>query len=204
MHQFNPLIQALLDNLGESAAVILLATLALYATRIKVWWAERSIRGFERSVNKNVKIRELLAELRVPYMADRVTLYQFHNGEYYHSGDSIMKCSLTHFVTRVGVANPSPSQNIPTGQMIQTVKVLKENPSVTLSLNTFEDDNFLDCLFTATGTQAVLAAAVRDSRKNWLGIVCVEWLCDKVDNPPQESSILNYARYLGDSLSKKT
>lgn len=204
MHQFNPLIQGLLDNLGESAAVILLAMLALYAGRIKVWWAERSIRGFERSVNKNVKIRELLAELRVPYLADRVSLYQFHNGEYYHSGDSIMKCSLTHFVTRVGVANPSLSQNIPTGQMIQSVKVLKENLSVTLSQNTFEDDSFLDCLFTATGTQVVLAAAIRDNRKNWLGVVCVEWLSEKATQPPQDNSILNYARYLGDCLSKKT
>src|SRR4051812_24213923 len=111
MAHISPLLQALLDNLGESAAVIFLGILALSARRIKVLWTDRVMRSFERSVNKNVRIRELLAELRVPYMADRVCLYQFHNGEYFHSGDSIMKCSLTHFVTRVGVSNPGMSQN---------------------------------------------------------------------------------------------
>jgi hypothetical protein len=201
MDHISPLLQALIDNLGESAAVIVLAILGLSATKIQTWWKDRTIKRFERGINQNVRLRELLSELRVPYTADRVRLYQFHNGDYYHSGESIMKCSLTHFVTKVGVANPIGGQSIPSTQMVLSLKAIQDKSSVLFTYGTLEDDSFLDGLFLNNGSFAVLVTAVRDSRKNWVGVLCVDWLTDP--GIRDDKSLLVYARQIGDFLSTK-
>lgn len=202
MNHLSPLLQALADNIGESAAVIILAALGLSASKIKNWWQDRTIRAFERGINQNVRLRELLSELRVPYTADRVRLYQFHNGDYYHSGESIMKCSLTHFVTKIGVANPPLSQNIPTTQMIMSLKALQDDSVFEFQPNSFDDDSLQDSLFQNTGAELCMGAVVRNSRGNWIGILCVDWMDDpKIKEP---GNLLTYAKLVGQFLSAKS
>lgn len=203
MEHISPLLQALIDNLGESAAVGVLAILGMFRGRITNWWKDRAIKAFERGINQNVRLRELLSELRVPYKADRVCLYQFHNGDYYHSGESIMKCSLTHFVTKIGVANPTASLNLPSTQMIMSLKALQDHPTVPLLYDTFTDDNFLESLFTDNGTYKAMATTVRDTRRNWIGILCVSWMSDPGPAVTGES-LLSYSRQIGEFLSRKT
>jgi hypothetical protein len=199
MEHISPLLQALVDNLGESAAVIILAVLALSASKVKTWWKDRISRRFERGINQNVRLRELLSELRVPYSADRVCLYQAFNGEHYLAGGSVMKMFLTHFVTKVGVANPPIGQMIPTTQMVMSLKALQSEPFSVFEADTFVDDNFLEELFTETGNSKVMVTAVRDVRKNWVGILCVSWMSDsgKLDEKP----LLKYSRMIGEFLS---
>jgi hypothetical protein len=199
MEHISPLLQALIDNLGESAAVILLAILALGGAKFKTWWKDRAFKRFERGINKNVRLREILSELRVPYNADRVYLYQFFNGEFYLSGGSVMKTSLTHFVTKVGVANPLVLPIIPTTQMVMSLKAIHDSPSSIFQVDTFNDDNFLERLFTETGNNKVLVTAVHDVRKNIVGILCVSWMADpgQIDS----EAILSYSRMVGEFLS---
>lgn len=201
MEHISPLLQALIDNLGESAAVIVLAVLGLSANRIKTWWKDRAIKAFERGINQNVRLRELLSELRVPYAADRVRLYQFHNGDAYHSGESIMKCSLTHFVTRVGVANPPLSQNIPTTQMIMSLKALQDNGVFEFRPDSFDDDSLQDSLFSTTGTKQCLGCVVRNNRGNWVGVLTICWMDEP--KPRDTGQLITYSKLVGQFLSSK-
>jgi hypothetical protein len=202
MEHISPLLQALIDNLGESAAVCVLAALGFSWKSIQNWWKDRAIRAFERGINQNVRLRELLSELRVPYSADRVRLYQFHNGEYYHSGESIMKCSLTHYVTRIGVANPPAGLGIPTTQMVMSLKLLQDNASVELLPDTFDDDSLQDSIFVETGAQLALASVVRNSRSNWIGILVVCWMNKPKTADPEQ--LKNYAKLIGQFLSQRS
>ena len=201
MDRISPLLQALIDNLGESAAVLVLAALAMFSTKISTWWKDRSSRAFEKGINQNVRLRELLSELRVPYNADRICLYQFFNGSYYLAGGGIMKTILTHYVTKVGVANPNISCKtvVLTTQMVMSLKALQDNPASVFRQDTFPDDSFLDALFIETGSTAVFVAAVRDARKNWIGILCVDWLTDP--GLLSEESLIKYAHQIGQFLS---
>lgn len=201
MSHISPLLQALIDNLGESAAVVVLAILGIALTPVKVWWKERAMKRFERSINQNVRLRELLAELRVIYKADRAELWQLHNGEFYVSGTSIMRCSLTHYVTKTGIASPLPVQNIPTTHMLMTLKTLQDSATGRFVHGGLPDDNFQEALFAATGNSVVMAGAVRDLRKNWLGVLCVSW----IDDPGVTSNddITSYAQQIGEIISKK-
>jgi len=199
MEPFAPFLQELFNNLSEIIIFLAIAIITASLGHIKRWWQDRAIKRFERGINQNVRLRELLSELRVPYQADRVCLYQFYNGDYYLAGGSIMKTFLTHFVTKVGVSNPAAGEMIPSTQMVMSLKALQDKPSVILLADTFADDNFLESLFVETGNQKVLATAVRDIRRNWIGILCVAWLTDP--GKRSDDILLSYAKQIGDFLS---
>lgn len=189
------------DSIGELVVLVLAGIGAAFFGRIKTWWKDRALKRFERGINQNVRLRELLSELRVPYSADRVCLYQFHNGDYYHSGESIMKCSLTHFVTKVGVANPIAGEHIPSTQMIMSLKALQESLVCEFTQDSGVDDTFIDSVFTASGTHTILATAVRDNRRNWIGILFVAWISKP--NHAEHASLISYSKQIGDFLSTR-
>lgn len=201
MEQLSPLLQALIDHLGESAAVFVLAIFGMFYRRILNWHRDRSLKRFERGINQNVRLRELLAELRILYGADRTCIYQIHNGEYYHSGNSIMKCSLTHYTTKNAIAAPALTSNIPTTQMAATLKCLQDCDACILNHTSFTDDLMIDALFINTGIETVIATPIRDARRNWIGILCVAW----IDTPPkiENEEIIKYSRSIGEFLTAK-
>jgi hypothetical protein len=201
MEFFSPLARIIMENLGESVATFSIVIVGIFWKQGRVWWRERDMRKFERGINQNVRLRELLSELRVPYHADRVCLYQFFNGNYYLAGGSIMRCFLTHFVTKAGVSNPPVGQMIPTTQMVMTLKSLQDKATAAIAADTFIDDNFADGLFVETGATRVFATAVRDPRKNWIGILCICWLNDP--GIQDDGPLLEYSRLIGAFLSQK-
>jgi hypothetical protein len=198
---FAPFLQDLFHNFAEILIFLALAIVTAFLGRIKNWWKDRAVKQFERGINQNCRVRELLSELRVLCKADRAELWQLHNGEFYVSGTSIMKCSLTHYVTKTGIASPSPVQNIPTTHMLMTLKGLQDNTCSQYAHGTLADDSFQDAIFAATGNNIVVAAAVRDLRKNWIGIVCVAWIRELTLDP--KSEIESYAQQIGELVSKK-
>jgi hypothetical protein len=72
----------------------------------KVYEMLKSIGGIENLVQLNKNIQEKLTEVRVLLDADRVKLFQFHNGDHYIGGDSALKCSITHLSLKAGVSYP--------------------------------------------------------------------------------------------------
>lgn len=201
MEAFGPFLEQLFHNTAEIILLLVMAIVTACLGKIKTWWQDRAAKRFEKGINRNVRTRELLAELRVLSNADRVCLYQFFNGEYYLAGGSLMKCSLTHFVTKLGIANPVPGPVIPTTQMVLSLKALQDKPTTIFLHDTMIDDNFTDSLFMNTGTEVVVAGMVKDSRKNSIGILCVAW------NSGQKmislETVERYSRLIGEALAKR-
>lgn len=57
----------------------------------------------ERQSTINVEIIEILEEMKDVFMADRVQIYDFHNGVELANRVSLMKCSCTYEVVRTGI-----------------------------------------------------------------------------------------------------
>lgn len=202
MESFAPFLQELFKNSAEIVIFFAIAILTASLGRIKDWWKDRAIKRFERGINQNMRVQQLLAELRVIDDADRVSLYQFHNGDHYHSGESIMKCSLTHYVTRPGIDRPNPVQNMPTTHMLQILTALQDNKVACFQKPDVLDDSFLDHIFTASGINIISATAVRDSRKNWVGILCISWL--EETECLLDDRLREYAKQVGEFIAKRS
>lgn len=56
----------------------------------------------EKQANINVEIVEVLEEMKEFFKADRVQIYDFHNGVISANNVSLMKCTCTHEVVRIG------------------------------------------------------------------------------------------------------
>lgn len=78
-----------LDNIGASIGTIIGATVIALAPTISKWWTKKSKTVFGR-FNKNIatraKIKEIIIEILHHFQAQRISIYNYHNGDYSRSG----------------------------------------------------------------------------------------------------------------------
>ncbi|NBO99764.1 MAG: hypothetical protein EBU90_06510 [Proteobacteria bacterium] len=94
-----------LKNTAENFALIILLGFMVYEKLINKI-KNKDYNNLTLFLKKNEQIQEKLTEIRVILGADRVKLFQFHNGDHYVYGDSALKCSITHISLKSGVAYP--------------------------------------------------------------------------------------------------
>lgn len=192
----------MVSNAADVTLIVGIALLAAFQRKIKDWLEKKTNDKFVRSINKTSIIRDMLAEVRALYGADRVLLFQLHNGQYYFSGEGADKLSLTHFVTDVGIAVPERAgtrlQNILTSYWPETLKTLAEKQCFYAASSDFTDP-FMAQMLAIDGVQFVLCSAVKDRKKLWKGVLVV---CFMKDNGSDDASIMQeYATKIGDLLS---
>lgn len=195
------------SNLGEIAVLVLAGIAAAFTKKIKEFLKSKSAKRLENSIQHNTLIREMLSELRALYDCDRVKLFQFHNGDYFLSGESSMKATMTHYVLNIGVDVPnkvtSSHQNIPTSHLLYTLRAMKDGPFY-LSVADEHIDPILEYFFGLSGTKTALFCPIRDVRGNWLGFIACTWLdfmAKDESNTPEV--ITEYAEKIGVMMSKK-
>lgn len=197
--------KSFISNMADVMVVLLLAGATMLSGKVKEAIKKRSQKRFEKGIENNVKIKELMIELRGLSDADRVKLFQFHNGEYYTSGESIMKASLTHIVLNTGVsmpgATPSAHQSIPTTHLLYLLNNLQTNGL----FETYADlenvkDPFFQYMFMSSGTRKAVFVPIRDVRKHWIGFLAITYRYEKEQIDTQE--VRDYAEKIGILLSK--
>lgn len=83
-------------EIGIAAAAII-SGLIIGGWKIFSNWKKRNSHKQEQHFNySNIKIWELLSELRINYKASRATLVRFHNGGTFMDGTSMRKMSISH------------------------------------------------------------------------------------------------------------
>lgn len=200
MEAISVILQDLFSHTAEVLVVFGIALISACMTQLKNWWDSRAARRFERGINENIKIRELLSECRALCDADRVELFQVHNGDYYVAGGSIMKVSLTHYVLKTGISAPINPPTIPTTHMLTTLKCLDTMHTCKLRYgDQAVDDSFQVALFAATGIESVRMIAVKNTRGNWIGILCATWMDEETDCA---EALKDYSRQVGEFMSK--
>ena len=95
--------------LGEHVVSPLVVGMALFAVyKLKDYvQKKRRYKSLKLNIKKNIRIQELLSELRIITGASRTYVSMFHNGNKYINGSPIIKFSRTHETVGPGVSHES-------------------------------------------------------------------------------------------------
>lgn len=192
-----------LRNAAEFVGMILLAAVTLSLKRLKDNFQERKARKFDLSINRNAKVQALLSELRPIMDADRIELFQLHNGEYFLSGESQLKTSLTHFYVRTGIAMPlfEQNQNVPTSHFSNLFKYLKDQGFCHFPQDVTSDAAFRRMLNVA-GARTAFIVPVMKKKDVWIGFLVMSWIVeDSLIDEDKKNQAYDYAQQIADQLS---
>jgi hypothetical protein len=175
-----------LRTLSETFSFTILLLFMIYEKvkdRIKV----KEYNNLTLFLKKNEQIQEKLTEVRVVLGADRVKLFQFHNGDHYINGDSALKCSITHLSLKAGVSYPQNAlscySNIIISSLAQYIPpVIKDNDFFS-KVDDLQDDDWKK-IKALNGTKTVLIKRV-GSEPHIGGFVMITWH-DEVSKPNSE------------------
>lgn len=195
-------IKSFLSNLADTLLLALIILAGAMSKRIKAWLESKSNKKFVSSINRSSYVRDRVAELRALYGADRVMLFQLHNGQYYFGGEGAEKCSMTHFVVGRGVSIPTDSgtkyQNIPTTHLAHTLKLINTQVPHITKVDGGITDPFLSHLLLLDANEWIVIGPVKDRRGNWRGLVIMAWM----DGPGDLDlrTFTDYSKQIGDLI----
>jgi len=170
----------LLEIAGQLLAYTFAGFGGIILLRLKEWYeVKKSNRLITSQINHNALIREALAEAREHFDSDRVKLFQFKNGNYYHSGESEQKLTLTHIVYRYGTGVPTSTlssyTDIPISLLTKTLHLAISSEVASFDVNDLDQDFFIKQHFAASNTSTVLLTKVKNSKEKLIGILMVTW-----------------------------
>lgn len=151
--------------------------------------------GPEEEENRrcNALVMNLLNCLREKSGANRVSCFIYHNGGYSVTGRSFQKMSMLYEVVdgkTVSVMNSF--QNVPRTMFFTLTQKLSEQGRYDIS--DIEDIKETDAItyqtFYARGAKAAYCGVIKDSRKNILGFIVVEYTVDKCDDEEKTKNLI--------------
>ena len=186
-------------NLYEVGGYVAFATSFVLVTRLREWFKHIKFDG-PRHINKNSTIRDALVEIRAIQDADRAILFQFHNGDKFVSGESIMKLMMTHVVMKTGISFPIDlyeAGSIPTTHITKTLFELNKSGCI---YATMQDDSYLCHMFTAGNIESSIMLQVKSYKDEWIGVLMLVYLQRHVGEINIDD-LQAYASKIGQTLS---
>lgn len=120
--------------IGITAVIASLGTLVVTIIKAKKKIEDSIPRKLRRQSNIDIEIITRMEELKELIDADRVQIYDFHNGEHYANGRSALKISCTYEVVRAGINSTQQFlQAIPLSCIPHFTKKLLNNNSFEVS-----------------------------------------------------------------------
>ena len=182
-------------NLAESISNLPLFEYGVAGAIIVVGFVVGLIRRYENKklktipyneyphINWNVhsQIHELLTELRIESVADRVKIVQFHNGGTFVDGVSMMKMSLTHESVSKGVSAESGRlQSILISLFSPIiVKIIEDLPTFYVTKN--EKDTFSKNYLLGESVYSFMALPLKHN-SNITGYLMMQWCSPSKSN----------------------
>ena len=143
----------------------------------------------------NDLVMSLLNCLREKSGANRVSCFIYHNGGYSVTGRSFQKMSMLYEVVdgkTVSVMNSF--QNVPRTMFFTLTQKLSEQGCYDIS--DIEDIKDADALtyqtFYARGAKAAYCGVIKDSKKNILGFIVVEYTVDKCNDEKKTKDLIKH------------
>jgi hypothetical protein len=164
---------------------------------LKKFWKSKT--KTDNFIAIHTEIHELLTEIRVNSKAMRVSVLQFHNGEYFMDGISMRKFSITHESSHRGYISQSLKfKNVLCSLFIPLLnKVLEDKPTIhhveamsnSYAKHFFEDENIshYSCL------------PLKNKNVN-IGFILLQWHFDFPPEMENQEAITNYLSTIRDSV----
>ncbi len=189
--------------IGNLIAGALTGVFAYWAIKVKKFFKKQIDLVSDKKLNHNSHIRDLIIEIRANYDADRVLLYQFHNGDFYASGASYKKASITHQAIKKGVAPMSDITahlSIPITMITPCLKDLEGKEYCVSNVHLADDNCYFKYLLLESGVQKCLISLINNNKGISMGIIFICWLNEIEPAEDLLKEIPGYAKSIAEEL----
>lgn len=171
---------------------------------------DQFLKGWHGSVSSKIprqsqidlKVLKRMEEVKEIMDADRVHVYEFHNGEHYANGRSALKVSCTYEVCRAGTQSVQRScMSVPLSVMPKYIAAILDNPIVNV-----KDIESIKDLMPATynlkfsqNVQAYTNVVILDKETEPVGFIEVQWF-DKNKFIENEHELLRLAAFIEENI----
>lgn len=150
----------------------------------------------------DIKILNRMEEVKEIMDADRVHVYEFHNGEHYANGRSALKVSCTYEVVRAGTQSVQRScMSVPLSVMPKYIATILDNYIV----NVKDIENIRDSmpatynLKFSQNVKAFTNVVIMNRQKEPVGFIEVQWF-DKKKFTENEHELLRLAAFIEENI----
>lgn len=174
------------------------------------------VRGRRRKEDKIVKdirfslwLNNLLKTILIDYNADRVAVYQFHNGEHYYTGKSLQKISCTFEQCSTNVYPKSfELQSLPIGIVSWW---LNETIAGRFHFDNTDDisDTYTKAMVQQHSIKSIISKCLRNDAGIIVGVITVEWVnneqleTEKIQNEIKHNTVDSLIQLLNRSSTYK-
>lgn len=190
----------------------LLAGLIISGVRIfKVWYDEKRKRkksSIKYQFKEFAEIHEKLTELRKFTECNRAVIYQFHNGEYYTSNNSMLKASMTYeSCDETTKSFFSESQGLQASLFFPIFKEIFENHKKMVIINEDDESSELSSIqmkkfLLYRGIATFVSTPIIGKNEEVVGILKLEYNKNYKISPEEEKELLSYANIVSYIFNK--
>lgn len=155
-----------------------------------------------RQVKKDVEIIRRMEQLKEMLNADRVQVYEFHNGEHYANGRSALKFSCTYEVYRVSISSTQSKMNsIPISCVPQFITQLLEEESIRVPNVEAIKDKMPSAyeLITNLGVTSYQMVVIKNQDNDPVGFISVQW-CEGHKMTTDEKELYRLAAFVEERI----
>jgi hypothetical protein len=136
----------------------------------------KSKENLMEQIKKDEIVHLAIREIRRRYNADRVYIWQFHNGGNFYTNAPMQKISITYERNSDGLERKAEkNQNILVSNFTTYVKDVIDMLMFYTDINMIEDIG-LRAVMHSQGTKSHVAVPIYDRDKNLVGIFSVDWV----------------------------
>jgi hypothetical protein len=164
---------------------------------IKKFWQSKT--KTDNFIAIHTEIHELLTELRVNSKAMRVSVLQFHNGDYFMDGISMRKFSITHESSHRGYISQSLKfKNVLCSLFIPLLNKVLENKAIIHHVEAMSN-SYAKHFFEDENISHYACLPLRNKNVN-IGFILLQWHFDFGPDMENQQSSMEYFENIRDSI----
>lgn len=141
---------------------------------------EKSKEDLMEQIERDEIIHLALRDVRRQFHADRIYIWQFHNGGNFYTESSMQKASITYERCSEGLERKSEKyQGVLVSLFSWYMKQVMMNESYFLDMEEIEDIG-IRSLCTGNGTKSHVATPMFDDKNHLIGILCMDWVFSSI------------------------
>lgn len=166
----------------------------LVTIRMFFIWLFRRKKHLQEDIVIGNKIERILKKLCEETNADRAYVFQFHNGQYFYTGNSIDKMTNTHEYSVYGISREQlQARDMMTSPFRKFLEKMFEEKIYTISNTMLMDDYNTKMLMAERGTKSLSVFLLRDTHGKALGFIGLDYVRDITDISEYSKNILKQA-----------
>ena len=131
-------------------------------------------------IERDEIIHLALRDVRRQFHADRIYIWQFHNGGNFYTESSMQKASITYERCSEGLERKSEKyQGVLVSLFAWYMKQVMMNESYFFDMEEIEDIG-IRSLCTGNGTKSHVATPMFDDKNHLIGILCMDWVFSSI------------------------